>query len=144
MDKRTADLALTAFDATEEIKGRNIVGVDLSEVESYTDFVLIVSGGSDRQVMAIADNVIRSLHKKNHLNPLGVEGVDLAEWVLIDFGELVVHVFLDTVREHYHLEDMWMQVKPIAEADFVKTVKSLVVKKAFRPRIAVRHRRKKS
>lgn len=144
MDKRCADLALTAFDAIQEIKGRDIVGVDLSSAQSYTDFVLIASGGSDRQILAIADKVIRVLHKKYHLNPLGVEGLDSAEWVLIDFGELVVHVFLDTLREHYHLEDMWLQVKPIHESDFVKTIKALVVKKSPRPRAELRHRRKKS
>lgn len=145
MDKRTADLALSAFDATQDVKARDVIGIDLSDLESYTDFILIASGGSDRQVLAIADSVIKKLFKKHHLHPLGVEGGEAAEWVLIDFGEVVVHVFLDTVRENYHLEDMWLNVKPIAQDDFAKTVKSLVSKKPARKKIgATRRKRTKS
>lgn len=145
MDKHTVALALTAFDAVLDVKGRDVVGMDLEGLESYTDFILIVSGGSERQVASLADSVIKKVFKKHKLHPLGTEGLDACEWVLVDFGELVVHVFLDTVREHYHLEDMWMNVKPIAQDDFVTTVKSLSVKKTPAKKAApARRRRTKS
>ena len=143
MDKQTSALALTIFAAAESIKAQDIIGVDLSTVESYTDFVTIASGGSDRQVVSIADNVIKSVFKKHHIHPLGVEGYEAAEWVLIDFGEVVVHVFQQSVRDHYHLEDMWMQVKSISQDEFVKTVKASVVKKVVRSRASVKTKRKK-
>lgn len=130
LDARTRELGRTALDAVQEIKGKDIIGLDLSEVESYTDFILIASGGSDRQTCAIADNLIKRMFEKHHLHPLGLEGYQQAEWILIDFGDFIAHVFFDEARKLYHLEDMWLNVKPISEA----AIKKLLAAKPVRVR----------
>lgn len=115
LDTRTIELAKTVFEAAQEIKGKDIVGLNLSDVESYTDFIFIISAGSDRQVKALSDNVIKKVFEKHHLHPLGTEGYEQGEWVLIDFGEVIAHVFFEEAREFYHLEDIWLQVEAIPE-----------------------------
>lgn len=115
LDARTKELGRTTLEAVQEIKAKNVVGLDLSSVESYTDFIVIASGSSDRQTMAIADNVIRRFFEKHRMHPLGTEGYAQGEWILIDFGAVIVHVFFDEVRRHYHLEDMWLNVAPVPE-----------------------------
>ena len=138
MDKKTVELTLVIFKAIEDIKGKDIVGIDLSKSQSYTDFVLIASGGSDRQVTAIADNILENVFQNFKKNPLGVEGYESGEWVLIDFGEVVIHIFQESIREKYHLEDMWMHCRPILEKNFVKTVKALVAKKSVQKKSRTR------
>lgn len=75
---------------------------------SYADYVLICSGTSDRHVMTIAEH-IRERAKKSKQMPLGTEGMQKGQWVLIDFSDVVVHVFYEPVREYYALERMWDQ-----------------------------------
>lgn len=129
LDARTKELARTALAALQDVKGKNIVGLDLSEIESYTDFVLIASGSSDRQTVALADNVIRKMFELHRLHPLGTEGYSQGEWVLIDFGALVVHVFFEDVRKQYHLEDMWLNVSPVSESGLESLLSGRVEKK---------------
>jgi ribosome-associated protein len=80
--------------------------LDVRALCSYTEYILTVSGRSDRQVDAIADAVTQAL-KAQGRRPLGVEGVTSGQWALLDFGDLVVHVFLHPVRLHYDLESLW-------------------------------------
>ena len=126
LDKQIANMVLTAFEAVQEIKGENVIGIDLSEAQAYTDFVLVVSASNTRQAAALSDRVIEKISKDLKISPLGVEGYDQCEWILIDFGDIVVHVFLDEIRQKYRLEDMWMQLNPLTEEDFEKKVLSLV------------------
>lgn len=141
LDHKTGDLILTTFEAIQEIKGQDIIGIDLSQAESYTDFILIVSGGSGRQVSAIADNILKRIFEKLKLNPLGIEGYEQAEWILIDFGDIVVHIFLKEIRDEYHLEDMWLNLKPIAEAQIARHVKAVLLP-SKKPRTARKSRPK--
>lgn len=129
LDARIKELGRTLLDAAQEIKGKDIVGLDLSDVESYTDFILIASGGSDRQTKAVADNIIKRMFEKHHRHPLGIEGYAQAEWILIDFGEVIAHVFFDEARKLYHLEDMWLNVAPIAENALTKLLSARVPRK---------------
>ncbi len=92
--------------ALEEIKARDTVEIDVRGKTSVCDFMVIASGTSTRHVKSIADEVVR-FAKKLDLLPLGVEGEQEAEWVLVDLGDVIVHVMLPRVREFYALERLW-------------------------------------
>ena len=101
-------LALAAIDAALDKKALAPVLIDVSSMASYTDFIGIVSGRSDRQVDAIAD-AVRQVMKDNGRLPLGHEGAGNGRWTLLDFGAVVVHVFHHPVREFYDLESLWIE-----------------------------------
>lgn len=86
--------------------GQDLVALDVKEVVSFADIFLIVSGRSDRQVRAIADAVSEAASKRGE-KPLGVEGYDEARWVLIDWADVIVHIFQQDAREQYDLERLW-------------------------------------
>ena len=92
--------------ALEDIKARDTVEIDVRGKTSVCDFMIVASGTSTRHVKSIADEVVRYA-KKLDLQPLGVEGEQEAEWVLVDLGDVVVHVMLPRVREFYALERLW-------------------------------------
>ncbi len=92
--------------AVEEIKAKDVVEIDVRGKTSVTDHMVIASGTSTRHVKSIADEVIK-FAKKLGAMPLGVEGEREAEWVLVDLGDVVVHVMLPRVREFYALERLW-------------------------------------
>jgi len=92
--------------ALAELKGRQPVALDVREMTDLTDYMVVASGTSDRHVKALAENV-RDLAKRNDVRPLGVEGQDVAEWILVDFGDVVVHVMLPATRDFYDLERLW-------------------------------------
>lgn len=110
-------LLKAAFESCQALKALDTLLVDLRSSDTYTDWVFIVSGTNDRQIRAIADRVVETIFDDCQLNPLGVEGFDGAQWILVDYGSLVCHIFLDEVRENYHLEDMWPRVRPLREDD---------------------------
>lgn len=92
--------------ASQDKKAEDIVVLDLRSISTFTDFFVIVTGNSSRQNTAIYESIEQEL-KKNRLIPLGVEGRDLAEWILIDYGNFVVHVFSKQARGYYSLEKLW-------------------------------------
>jgi ribosome-associated protein len=92
--------------AVEELKARDTVQIDVRGKSSVCDFMVIASGTSTRHVKSIADEVVK-FAKKLDVQPLGVEGEREAEWVLVDLGDVVVHVMLPRVREFYALERLW-------------------------------------
>lgn len=92
--------------ATEELKARDVVEIDVIGKSSVTDFMVIASGTSSRHVKSIADEVVK-FAKNLGIMPLGVEGEREAEWVLVDLGDVLVHVMLPRVREFYALERLW-------------------------------------
>lgn len=92
--------------AVEELKARDVVEIDVRGKSSVTDFMVVASGTSTRHVKSIADEVVRFARKLD-VQPLGVEGESEAEWVLVDLGDVVVHVMLPRVREFYALERLW-------------------------------------
>lgn len=115
MIESTVKLFEAAFEACQDLKGEDIMSLDLSEVESYTDVVLVVSVNSERQMHAMADHIQHKVFQKCRKHPLGTEGYQSESWILIDFGDVICHVFVNTTRELYHLEDMWPKVKPMDE-----------------------------
>lgn len=92
--------------AVEEIKARDTVEIDVRGRTSVCDYMVITSGTSSRHVKSIADEVVK-FAKRLGVQPLGVEGEREAEWVLVDLGDVVVHVMLPRVREFYALERLW-------------------------------------
>ncbi|HAV70411.1 ribosome silencing factor [Stenotrophomonas maltophilia] len=92
--------------ATEELKAKDLVEIDVIGRSSVADYMVIASGTSSRHVKSIADEVVK-FAKKLGVMPLGVEGEREAEWVLVDLGDVVVHVMLPRVREFYALERLW-------------------------------------
>jgi ribosome-associated protein len=96
----------TAISAAGDKKALEMVVLDLREVASFTDYFLITSGTNVRQVQAIADEVVEQL-KKQGTRALRVEGYSTAEWVLVDYGDFILHVFEDKSRKFYDLERLW-------------------------------------
>jgi ribosome-associated protein len=94
----------------DDRKARSIVELDLRGVVDYTDYFVICSGGSDRQVKAIHDAIHVGCKDELGILPRRVEGVGPAQWVLMDYLDVVVHIFLPEVREFYGLERLWGEV----------------------------------
>ena len=92
--------------AIEEMKARDSIEIDVRGKTSIADFMVVASGTSTRHVKSIADEVVKYA-KKTGVMPLGVEGEREAEWVLVDLGDVIVHVMLPRVREFYALERLW-------------------------------------
>lgn len=94
-------------------KATNIVGLDLRDIASFTEHFVIVSGGNQRQVQAIADEINEKLKKKLSIMPVRVEGYRTGEWVLLDYGDFVFHIFNSEAREFYDLERLWRDARRI-------------------------------
>jgi ribosome-associated protein len=101
-----AELRQTVAMALEELKAREVKEIDVRGKTGITDFMVIASGTSNRHVKAIADEVLKQA-KQAGVVPLGTEGEREGEWVLVDLGDIVVHVMLPRVREFYALERLW-------------------------------------
>ena len=92
--------------ALEDLKGKDIVCLDVSELSDVMDTLIIASGTSNRHVKSLANNVVQEAKQQG--NPaIGVEGLDAGEWVLADFGDTVVHVMMPSTRSFYDLEKLW-------------------------------------
>src|SRR5215211_806479 len=103
---------LAALHAASEKKAIEPVVLDLREIASFTDYFVIVSGTNERQVQAISDEVYETLKKSGHA-AARVEGYKTAEWILLDYGDFVVHVFEQKARKFYDLERLWRESKRI-------------------------------
>lgn len=106
-------------EAVDNLKAKDTVVIDVRGKSSVTDHMVITSGTSTRHVKSIADEVVKMV-KRLQVMPLGVEGEREAEWVLVDLGDVVVHVMLPRVREFYALERLWTvgDQPPDDESDF--------------------------
>ena len=106
IDLQTEATRKMALQALEALKADNIQLLDVSEIASFTDYMIFASGNSTRHVSAIADSVIEAA--KSAGNPvLGVEGEEVGEWILVDLGDAIVHIMLPDVRQYYELEKLW-------------------------------------
>lgn len=103
---QTDELKQIALQALEDLKGLDIAEYDVRGMTTVTDVMIIASGTSDRHVKSLADAVVIAC-KKAGMAPLGVEGEREGEWVLVDLGDVVVHVMQPRIREFYALEKLW-------------------------------------
>jgi len=92
--------------ASQAKKGEDVIVLFLSEISSFTDFFIIMHGNSSRQNFAIYENIAVELKKKNVM-PLSIEGKKNAEWILMDYGSFIIHIFSEKAREYYSLEKLW-------------------------------------
>jgi ribosome-associated protein len=106
------DLAVAAL---EDLKGRDIVVLDVRKLTGVTDYMVFCTGNSDRQVKSLANNVEVEA-KKAGVKPLGTEGEQGGDWVLVDFGDVVVHVMQAETRAFYDLERLWTTPAPGASS----------------------------
>lgn len=98
-------------DALEDRKGIDIQVLDVRDKSSVTDILVIAGGNSTRQVKALADSVVEKA-KDSGIQPLGMEGQEESSWVLVDLGDVVVHVMLPETRDFYNLEKLWGEEAP--------------------------------
>jgi len=96
------------LEALDDLKAVNTVTLDVADLTDVMDYMVVASGTSNRHVKSLADNVCVEA-KKQGMRPLGVEGQDAGEWVLVDFGDVVVHVMLPATRDFYDLERLWVR-----------------------------------
>ncbi len=108
------ELSDLVIDALEEIKGLDIVKLDVRKMTTVTDWMIVASGTSSRHVQALVDNVAATAKTAGH-RPIGVEGESGGEWVLLDLQDVLVHVMLPKVREFYNLEKLW-SITPSGDA----------------------------
>ncbi len=95
-----------------DFKALDLVVLDVTGLSSFSDFFVICSGKSSRQVQGIADNIQASLRKEG-IRPLGIEGHREGQWVLMDYGDVIVHVFYEPVRLLYDLESLWSEARRV-------------------------------
>jgi ribosome-associated protein len=102
-----------ALHSASEKKASGLVALDLREVASFTEFFIIASGANQRQVQAIADEIEEQLKKQLKSKAVRTEGYSSAEWVLMDYGDFIVHIFEKNAREFYDLERLWRDARRV-------------------------------
>lgn len=95
--------------------GSDIILLDLTGLTIIADYFVIATADSDRQIKAIADDLEEQLAKGYGINPLGVEGIPASGWMLLDYGNIVVHLFSDSMRQRYQLEQLWEDAKLVVK-----------------------------
>ncbi len=105
--------AKLALKCAEDKKAVNSTALDLREIASFTEFFLVTSGTNQRQVQAISDEINEQLKKQLDARPIRVEGYNTAEWILLDYGDFIVHIFDHKSREFYDLERLWREAKKV-------------------------------
>ena len=101
------DVLDTVTNSLDDSKAEDIVTINITEKSALADYMVVASGRSNRHVNAIADHLLREL-KSSGAGSARIEGLESADWVLIDVGDVIVHVFRPEVREFYNLEKMWL------------------------------------
>ena len=101
-------------DALDDVKAQDIVRLDVRDMTTVTDYMVVASGTSNRHVKALVDNVAEKAREAGH-RPIGIEGEEGGEWVLLDLQDTLVHVMLPKVREFYNLEKLW-SISPTGDA----------------------------
>jgi ribosome-associated protein len=102
-----------AIRSAAEKKALNMIALDLREIASFTEIFIIASGANQRQVQAIADEINEQLKKQLDRKPVRIEGYAVGEWVLLDYGDFVVHLFDKDARDFYDLERLWRDARRV-------------------------------
>ena len=102
-----------AIQCAADKKAFDMVALDLRSIASFTEFFIIATGSNQRQVQAIADEINEQLKKQLQRRPVRIEGYNSAEWVLLDFGDFIVHIFNGEAREFYDLARLWRDARRV-------------------------------
>ena len=116
-DIASLDLALVAARSADEKQGRNIVVLDVGPVLHITEYFVVIDAPNRRLVRTLVDEIEQSVRAVSGRSPLRTEGLKEHQWVLVDYGDVVVHVFLDEVRRFYEIERLYRDVASVAWAD---------------------------
>ncbi|MGA2031665.1 MAG: ribosome silencing factor [Thermoguttaceae bacterium] len=106
--------AMVAARVAEENRGRDIVILDLRELTAIFDYFVLATGTSRRQLHAMSEEIDRVLQEELNDRRMGIEGYDASRWILLDYGDVVIHLFEPEMRAYYALEDLWAHAKRIA------------------------------
>jgi ribosome-associated protein len=112
-ENRSLELALAAAKTAEDNRGRDIVVLDLRELTPIFDYFVVVTGTSRRQLHAISEEIDHKLEDELGDTRLSVEGYDNSRWILLDYGDVVIHIFDDETRKFYDLEGLWGPAKRV-------------------------------
>ena len=102
-----SNIKKNVLSALEDIKAFDIVSIDIRKQTSIADYIIIASANSSRQAKALADNIKEKMQKIN-IPLIGIEGRSGSEWVLVDLGDIIIHIMTPTIRLHYNLEELWV------------------------------------
>jgi ribosome-associated protein len=105
---QTEQLKAFVIEKLEDMKGRDIIALNITDKASFADYMVICSGNSNRHVKSLANSVGMECRAQG-LEPLGMEGNDIGEWSLVDLGDIIVHVMTDEQRDKYNLEQLWAE-----------------------------------
>ena len=108
----SSDVAYEIVSAMNDAKGRDITVLDVSKVFGLSDYFIVASGRSDRQVQGLASRILDAAAAYG-VKPVTLEGIEQGHWVLIDFGEIVVHLFYEPLREKYDIEGLWASAERV-------------------------------
>lgn len=111
--ERSFELARAAAREAEDNRGQNVVVLDMRDQTSIFDFFVLATGTSNRQLRAISDGIDDVLQKQFGHQRLSREGYEDSHWILLDYGSIVVHLFDETTRDYYRLEDLWAGATPV-------------------------------
>jgi len=112
-------LVLRCVNAALERKAEDLVILSVKDLSSFADYFVICSGNSDRQIRALADHIGHTL-KKTGISPLGIEGERSGSWILMDYGDVILHIFYKPVREFYDIEGLWSDAPKMTIAESVR------------------------
>lgn len=116
-------LTLAAVRVAAENRGRDIVALDMRQRTALFDFFLIITGRSGRQIKAIADEIDHAMTKELGDRCLRMEGYKDSRWIVLDFGDVLIHVFDEAMRDFYRLEELWADAPRVDLTDVLKAVK---------------------
>lgn len=116
-DSRSEQLSHWIIEGIRDIKGKNIVQLDLRNLDAPADFFIICEGDSTTQVKAISEGIHKRVKEELHTMPSHVEGTSNSRWILIDYFDIIVHVFYPETREFYDIEHLWSDAEVTEYAD---------------------------
>ena len=123
--KTPKELALLAARALSDKKGREIQALEIADLTTLADYFVLATGSSNTQINALVDNVEKVLHEEAGEEPLHREGYRGGTWVLLDYGSVIVHVFVPNTRTYYDLEHLWADGEPIDISEYLTPDNSL-------------------
>jgi ribosome-associated protein len=109
-----------ALQCASDKKAFNLTALDLREIASFADYFIIAGGANTRQVQAISDEINEQLKKQLNVKVLRIEGYNTGEWILLDYGDFIVHIFEEKAREFYDLERLWRDAKKVVLPEEMK------------------------
>jgi ribosome-associated protein len=109
----SSEVAYEIVAACSDAQGRDLNVLEVSQIFPLSDFFVVVSGRSDRHVQGIANRILENLSQRG-VSPLTIEGVEKGHWVLLDYGDVVVHIFYGPSRAHYDVESLWVRARQVS------------------------------